>query len=145
MPDGLLCVGEGYHFGVGMRTVRRHDEIHPNGYEPAGCGFEHGGAEGSAGFQLDIGQRQLYDEAHTVASGQDGPLLAMRETDGPRWKTKGRRRRESWLHNGNESFSASRFFVTMASPFFVDTSMPVAQTVRHSSIRPSLCSDWAQA
>ena len=73
MPDGLLCVGEGYHFGVGMRTVRRHDEIHPNGYEPAGCGFEHGGAEGSAGFQLDIGQRQLYDEAHTVASGQDGP------------------------------------------------------------------------
>ena len=28
----------------------------------SGCGFEHCGAEGSAGFQCDIGQRQLYDE-----------------------------------------------------------------------------------
>ena len=46
---------------------------------------------------------------------------------------------------GKEPLSTSRFFVTIASPFFVDTSIPVAQTVRHSSIRPSLNSDWAQA
>ena len=48
-------------------------------------------------------------------------------------------------YDGNEPLSSSKFFVTIASPFFVDTSIPVAQTVRHSSIRPSLCSDWAQA
>jgi hypothetical protein len=46
---------------------------------------------------------------------------------------------------GSEPFKSSKFFVTIASPFFVDTSMPVAQTVRHSSIRPSLWSDWARA
>lgn len=46
---------------------------------------------------------------------------------------------------GSELFSISRFFVTIASPFFVDTSMPVTDTARHSSIRPSLCSDCARA
>ncbi len=34
---------------------------------------------------------------------------------------------------GSIPFSISRFFVTMASPLLVETSMPVAQTARHSS------------
>jgi hypothetical protein len=42
-------------------------------------------------------------------------------------------------------FSISRLFVTIISPFVVEMSMPVVQTVRHSSIRPSFSSDCARA
>ena len=105
----------------------------PDGDESPRLGFEHCRTKRSTSLRRDIGQRESDDKLHTITSRYHGLLLASRSTDGPRRKVKGRSGRDAGFHDGSESFNASRFFVTMASPFFVDMSMPVAQTARHSS------------
>ena len=92
-------------------------------------------------FAVTLVRRESDDELHAITSRYNGLLLASRSTAGPRRKVKGRSGRDAGFHDGSESFNASRFFVTMASPFFVDMSMPVAQTARHSSRHPILWSD----
>jgi len=141
MSKDLMGIRERHHFGMGEGTVGGLNDVEPNGDESSRLGFEHGCAERSTGLRCDVGQRKSDDELHAIMSRSNGLLPAPCNMAGPRRKVKGRSGRTAGFHDGSESFNASRFFVTMASPFFVETSMPVAQTVRHSSRRPSFWSD----
>ena len=141
MSQGLMCIRERHHFGMGEGTVGGLDDVDADGDESSRPGFEHCRAERSTRLRCDIGQRESDDELHAISSRYNGFMLETNNTEGPRWKGKGRSGRAAGSHDGSASFNVSRFFVTMASPFFVETSMPVAQTVRHSSRRPSFWSD----
>ena len=138
-----MCIGESDHFGVGKGAVSGFDDVYPNSDESSCLGFEDCRPEGATSLSGDVGQCELDDESHTIGRRHDRVLLPTRKTDGPGWEAKGGRGGEPRRHDGSESFNASRFFVTMASPFFVETSMPVAQTVRHSSNRSSFWRDCA--
>lgn len=107
--------------------------------------FENCGAEGAACSSCHIGCGQLDGKTHAPFVREERTLLAPRQLDGPLWQSEGGSGRATGAHDGTELFIASRFFVTIASPFFVETSMPVAMTVRHSSRQLSLWSDCASA
>ncbi len=118
-----------YHFSVGERTIGGFDDVYTEGDESSRQGFEYGGTERSSALSGGVGTRELNDEPHAIASCHNRLLSAAQDPDGPRRKLKRGCGWETGFHDGSESFNASRFFVTMASPFLVETSMPVAHTV----------------
>lgn len=144
-PDSLLGVGEGNHFCMRMRAMTGLDEIDADRYQPPVGTLEHGGAEGAAGSSRHIRRGQLDGKPHAAFFRQERGVPAPSQSDGPLWKPEGGGGRAARCHDGSELFIASKFFVTIASPFFVETSMPVTMTVRHSSSWFKVRSDCANA
>ena len=68
MSQGVVCIRERYHFGVGERAVAGLDDVYPDGDELPCLGFEHCCAERSASLGCDVGQRESDGESHAITS-----------------------------------------------------------------------------
>lgn len=141
LSQGLVCIRERHHLSVGEGTVGGFHDIYPDSDWSACVRLKYGSSEWPTGSSGDVREGELDHESHAFSSRCKRHLPAARDADSPRWKAKEKAGRETRPHDGSDCFNASRFLVTMASPFFVDTSIPMAQTVRHSSRPPSLWSD----
>lgn len=68
MSQGLVCIRERYHFGVGEGTVAGLDDVYPDGDESPRLGFEHCRTKRSTSLSRDVGQRESDDELHAITS-----------------------------------------------------------------------------
>lgn len=140
MTDRPLRVGKGHQLRVSQRAGSQDDEIHADRDQPPCPCFKDGRGEWTARSSRYVHRGQFDHKSHAVVIRTEGAVHPLCHAGGPPRQSEGRR--ETTLHHdGREPFKASRFLVTMRSPFLEETSMPVAMTVRHSSSRFKAWSD----
>lgn len=144
MSDSVLRVGKGHQFGMGKRAVGQDDQVYSDRDQPSRPGFKDGRGERTACSVRHVPRCQFDHKSHAVFIRMEEAAHLLCHAGGPPRQPEGRRK-TTLRHDGREPFKASRFLVTMRSPFLEETSMPVAMTVRHSSSRFKAWSDWASA
>lgn len=145
MPEHVLRVGKGHQFRVSQRAGGQNDQVDSDGDQPSCPSFKDGRGEWTARSVRHICRGQFDHKSHAILIGTKRPVRLLHEASRPSGQAERKWRETAMSHDGKVSFKASKFLVTMRSPFFKETSMPVVMTARHSSSRFKAWSDWASA
>ncbi len=88
MPQGLMCIRERHHFGVGEGTVGGFHDIDPDSDEPARLRLKYGSSEWPTGSSSDVRERELDHESHAISSRHNRVLPAAPDRNSPWGRTK---------------------------------------------------------
>ncbi len=135
MTKGVLRVGKGHQLGMGKRAGHCDDEVRSDRDQPSRPRFEDGRGEGAAASPRNVCPGHADDKLHAVFIRPERPVRLPHKAGRPSRQAERMREETTLRHDGRAPFKASKFLVTMRSPFWEETSMPVVMTVRHSSSR----------
>jgi hypothetical protein len=135
MPERVLRVGKGHHFRVSQRAGGQNNQVNSDRDQPPRPGFKDGRGERTARSVRHICRGQFDHKPHAIFIGTERSVRLLHEASRPLGQAERKWGETAMSHDGRVSCKVSKFLVTMRSPFFKETSMPVAMTVRHSSSR----------